>query len=309
MAVLRQLCPQIWGLFLLSGRDHVKQDAFSGFHPVVNLIFFLGVLGFGVVILHPAFLLVGITAAVSYYLLLHGLPGIRRILLLLPLFFAATLLNPLINHHGATVLFSLFGMPYTLEALVYGAVLAGMFSAMILWFGCWNTVLIGDKLTCLFGNLLPSLSLLLVMTFRLIPSLIRKGRQITGARASVGKDLSNSIAGSAAILSALVTWALEGSLITADSMVSRGYGSGKRVSFQIYHMTRRDWVLLALLLLLILAMIGILAVGGAAASFTPEWSIQPVFAPFLLIYSLFTLIPCLLHVREALIWHISRSRI
>ena len=33
------------------------------------------------------------------------------------------------------------------------------------------------------------------------------------------------------ILGALTSWALEGSVVTADSMRSRGYGTSKRTSF------------------------------------------------------------------------------
>ena len=160
----------------------MKRDAFSGYHPAVVFLFFLAVLGFGVVILHPAFLITGLTGAFSYYLLLRGSKGLKQILLMMPLFLAVIILNPLVNRDGTTVLFLLFGKPYTLEALIYGAVLSGMFLTMILWFSCYSAVMTGDKFTSLFGNLLPSLSLLLVMIFRMVPSLIRKGKQITGAR-------------------------------------------------------------------------------------------------------------------------------
>lgn len=286
----------------------MNRDAFSGYHPAVNFLFFLWVLGFGVVILHPAFLLAGLAGALCYYLLLHGIRGIRRILLMLPLLLAVILLNPLINRSGATVLFTLFEIPYTLEALVYGAVLSGMFLTMLLWFGCYGTVVTGDKVTSLFGNLIPSVSLLLVMIFRMVPNLIRKGKQITGARQSIGKQM-NGLEEAMTVLGCLTTWALEGSIVTADSMRSRGYGTAKRSSFVIYRMTGRDWGLLAVIFGLAPGLLLGISTGCTAAAFTPEWDLAPVSPPVLLTYFLFTLIPTLLHLQEAFQWHISRSGI
>lgn len=286
----------------------MKPDAFSGLHPAVNFIFFIGAFGFGVVIQHPAFLIAGLVCAFSYYFLRRGAKGLKNILLMCPLLLAVTLLNPLINRNGQTVLFSLFDLPYTLEALIYGAVLAGMFLTMLLWFSCYSAVMTGDKFTSLFGNLIPSLSLLLVMVFRMVPELIRKGKQITGARASIGKALSGTNE-AMTVLGCLTSWALEGSIVTADAMRSRGYGTAKRTSFAIYRMTARDWVLLGVLGVLAGAVIAVMAAGGTAATFTPQWYIAPTSLPGLCLYCLYLLIPTLLHIKEAITWHISRSRI
>ena len=286
----------------------MKRDAFSGYHPAINFLFFLCVLAFGVVVLHPAFLAVGMVGAFAYYLLLYGIPGVKRIGMMLPLFFAVALLNPLINRNGQTVLFTVFSLPYTKEALIYGIVLGGMLLTMLLWVSCYGTVMTGDKFTSLFGNLLPSLSLLLVMIFRMVPSLIRKGKQISGARRSVGKDLSGKKE-AITVLGCLTTWALEGSIITADSMRSRGYATAKRTSFMIYRMAQRDWILLTVTLFLSAAMIVCVALGHTTATFTPDWFISPTSPVSLGLYGLLTLIPTLLHLQEALVWHISRSRI
>jgi len=286
----------------------MERDAFSGYHPAVNFIFFLAVLGFGVVILHPAFLTAGLIGAFSYYLLLRGIKGLKQIALMMPLFLAVILLNPLINRDGATVLFMVFGKPYTLEALIYGAVLSGMFLTMILWFSCYSAVMTGDKFTSLFGNLLPSISLLLVMIFRMVPSLIRKGKQITGARQSIGKEMSGT--GEAmTVLGCLTTWALEGSIVTADSMRGRGYGTAKRTSFMIYRMSSRDWGLLAAILVLSAALIAVISLGHTTATFTPEWYLAPISPIGLLLYGFLALIPTILQLQEALSWHISRSKI
>lgn len=289
----------------------MKQDAFSRCHPVVNFIYFALAIGFGVVLQHPAYMLAGVLGAAIYYLLLKGRKGIKVILAMLPVFALITLVNPLFNILGETVLFSLFGRPYTLEALYYGAVVGGIFLVMMLWFGCYNVVLTSDKFTSLFGNLIPALSLLLVMVLRMIPNLMGKAVQISGARKSIGKGMGETdskkekILGGMTVLSALTDWALEGSVVTADSMRSRGYGGAKRTNFQIYRMTVADWVLLVLTAVLAAATI---FGGDKSAEFIPALQIAPLTWGFGA-YCAYLLLPTVLHLKEALTWHILRSRI
>lgn len=294
------------------------EDAFSKCHPAVNFLFFAGAIGFGVVIQHPAYLLAAILAAAAYYLLLSGRKGWKMILALLPMLLFLTAINPLLNHYGKTILFHVFGKPYTLEALIYGGALSGIFGVTLLWFGCYNKVLTSDKFTSLFGNLIPALSLLLVMVLRMIPNLIRKAGQISGARNSVGKGTGES-AGTREklncgmmVLGALTSWALEGSLVTADSMRARGYGAGRRSSFRIHRMKAADWSLLALMLCLIGTVICFAACGSTKASFTPVWDIAPVSGIRvwgLAAYGAYLQIPTVFHCKEAIQWHISRSKI
>ena len=237
----------------------MNMDAFSKRHPIVNFIFFLGAIGFGVVVQHPAYLIAGFVSGAVYYLLLNGAKGFRLLLAMVPLFLLVTAINPIFNIYGNTVLFSVFGRPYTLEAIYYGAAVASSIVVMMIWFGCSNTVLTSDKVTTLFGNLIPALSLLLVMVLRMIPNFMRKAAQLTGARKSIGKGIGENASNrdklndGTAILSALTDWALEGSVVTGDAMRCRGYGTAKRTSFMIYRMTGTDGVLLAAQLLLILA--------------------------------------------------------
>ena len=161
-----------FGDFFFLG-DAMTADAFSNCHPAVNFLFFVGAIGFSVLIQHPAYLIVGAIGAAVYYLLLSGRAGWKRIAMLLPMFLALTVVNPLFNTYGERVLFHVFGRPYTVEALLYGAAIAGVFLVMMLWFGCYNAVMTSDKFTSLFGNLIPAISLLLVMVLLTIPALVR----------------------------------------------------------------------------------------------------------------------------------------
>lgn len=289
----------------------MKRDAFSNCHPAVIFLFFLGAIAIGVVVTHPAYLIAGCVGAALYYLLLVGKAGIRNIAALLPFFSLITFINPFINTRGRHILFSVFGRNYTLEALCYGAAIGMMFVLMILWFLCYSLVMTSEKFTSLFGNLLPSISLLLVMVLRLIPALSRKEKQIANARALIGKSpresdsIKEKIRNGTGILSALTDHALEGSIITGDSMKSRGYGTGKRTNFNIYHMTAHDWILTVLMSTLLL---GVVSFGGTKVMFTPVMRIPRVGCGFYL-YCIFLLLPSILHIKETVLWHISISRI
>lgn len=292
----------------------MKQDAFSRFHPVVNFLFFLGAIGFGVMIQHPAYLAAGILCSVVYFLLLRGGKALKLTLTLIPVFAVIALINPLFNTYGKTVLFYLFGRPYTWEALCYGLVLGGMFVLMMVWFSCYNVVLTSDKFVCLFGSLIPSLSLLLVMILRLIPSFMRKTRQIIGARNSIGKggnenaSFREKAASGMTVLSALADWALEGSIVTADSMRARGYGAAKRTSFRIYRMTGWDWAVLALEGVLALIVLITIFTGGTDAGYTYRISISPLTWGYGA-YWAYLLIPTVIELKEEVQWRIIRSKI
>lgn len=292
----------------------MEKDAFSRFHPAVNFLFFVGAIGFGVVLQHPAYLLAGIVCAMTYYLMLKGKSGWRLAVGMIPMFLAIGLLNPLFNTYGRTVLFAYFGRRYTLEALCYGMALGAMFVLMMVWFGCYNVVLTSDKFVCLFGSLIPSLSLLLVMVLRLIPSFMRKTKQIIDARNSIGRggnensSFKEKAASGMTVLSALTDWALEGSIVTADSMRSRGYGAARRTSYCIYRMTARDWAVIALELGLAAVVFATASTGAAAATFTPRISI-PYLTWGYAAYWAYLLIPIVIEIKEVLQWRILRSKI
>ncbi len=298
--------------------SNMKQDSFSKLHPAVNLLFFIGAIAFGVLLQHPVYLLAGIFASGVYYFFLNGRKGIKNITLMIPLFIFITLFNPIVNTRGVTVLFTYLDRPYTLEALIYGIAVAATFVLMLLWLGCYGKVLTGDKFTCLFGNLAPSLSLLLVMVFRLIPNLLQKAKQIIGARSSIGKgtaeksSFKDKLNSGMTVIGVLTSWALEGSITTSDSMRSRGYGTSKRTSFMIYRMTVTDWILTFVMFVLLGIVIFFAANGGMNAEFLPERNITPI-KGFNIIgfiaYLGYLMIPTILNVKEVIQWNISESKI
>ena len=295
-----------------------RQDAFSGYSPQVNFIFYISTVFFTVLIVHPAFLACSLVLSAVYYLQVRGRQGLRMIGGMIPLFLALSLLNPLLNTGGRRVLFCLGSRPYTLEALYYGMALGAMFVAVILWFASYNRTMTSDKFMYVFGRRSPALSMILTMVFRMVPGFQRKARQITTARRCIGKlesgsSLQSRLQPSFAVISSLTSWALEGGVITADSMQSRGYGSGRRSAFSVYSFVKRDRQTICLITVLLVLVLAAVLRGGAHATYTPELSVVGFDDPWLLLGSIcwfvFLSIPIAIDLVEEVRWHVLRSKI
>ena len=291
---------------------------FSDCHPIVNFIFYIGAITMGMCFWHPLFLLCSLILSVSYYFIIKR-NFIRQLKWMLIFFLLISFGNPIFNHLGETVLFTYFGgQPYTLEALFYGFAMASMFLIIIIWFSTYNEVMTSDKFLYCFGGLAPSVSMILTMVLRLVPSFIKKTQQIAGARKCVGMSVedgtkSEKIEHGITIVSALTSWALEGGVVMSDSMRSRGFGYGKRTSFSIYRMKKSDIHLLILMMILIFTIILCAVRGGVDAVYFPRsqiadldniWTILGVIC-----YFIFLSIPTALHLLEELTWRILKSKI
>lgn len=234
----------------------MNKDTFSGFHPAVNLAFFTAALGMTMFILQPVYLLISFVSACAYLLYLQGKKGmLRQVGYLVPLLILMAILNPLFNHEGTTVLWYLPNdNPITLEAVCFGLASAAMMGASIVWFNCCNTVFTSDKIIYLFGRVIPALSLLVSMTMRFVPRFKNFLQSVLQTQKAMHKpeNAKEKLQQALSAFSATVSWAMEQSIVSADSMKSRGYGMGGRTAFSIYLFEKRDGIVLGLLALLCL---------------------------------------------------------
>lgn len=292
-------------------------DTFSTYHPVINFIFYIGAFLFGMILMHPAFLACSMILSIVYYITIRGRAGVKYMLGMIPFYLVLSIVNPFFNPSGERVLFTYFGgRTFTLEALLYGLVLSALFVSVINWFASYNAVMTSDKFLYLFGKWIPSLSLVLTMVLRFVPSYQNQITKISGARKCIGKSMRDGTNREKAghgltIVSALTTWALEGGIITADSMRSRGYGCGKRTSFCLYRWEKRDWMLLFVMLLCIGGVFACTAMGGTKAEFLPAISIEMngYTIAGMIFYIVFLSIPTVLNIWEDIVWRILRSKI
>lgn len=233
-----------------------SKDTFSSFHPVINFLYFIVVLVFSMVFVHPVALLITLVASIWYSVNLTGSKGVKFALTyMLPLYIVATLANIIFNHSGVTILTYLpTGNPLTLESIVYGAAMATMLTAVVIWFSCYSQVMTSDKFIYLFGKIIPALSLIISMTLRFIPKFKAQMDVVVEAQKTLGRDLDEKgfikkIKRAVTIISIMITWSLENAVETAASMNSRGYGLPGRTAFSIYRFDRRDIIALVWILI------------------------------------------------------------
>lgn len=219
---------------------------FKSLHPLTQFIYFVAVLAISMASYNPIIIGISILGAVFYTKYIGK--SVKSILAIIPLIVVVALLNPMFSHKGETILFY-WGNPITLESILYGMCTAFMLFCVILWFGIFNYVMTSDKIVYIFGRIMPKGSLIVSMTLRLVPRLKLHLNTILESQKVMGRDIKTAgfkdkiIIGGKAI-SSLVSWVLEGSIVTSDSMQARGYGKKGRTNYSIFKFTLRDKIIM-----------------------------------------------------------------
>ena len=131
------------------------KDCFSTYHPIINFTYFAAIFAFSMFERHPVFLGISCVCALIYSVYLKGRKAaLFALCAALPIFIVSTVLNPIFNHEGYTLLFYMKnGNPVTLESILFGMVSGAMLVAILMWFSCFNEVISSDKFIYLFGQI------------------------------------------------------------------------------------------------------------------------------------------------------------
>ena len=294
----------------------MNRDAFSGFHPVVNFLFFVAALGLTMFIQQPVYLLISMISGCAYLLYLQGKKGfLRQVGYLVPILVMMAIMNPIFNHEGVTILWYLPNdNPVTLEAICFGLASAVMMGASIVWFNCCNTVFTSDKIIYLFGRVIPALSLMISMTLRFVPRFKNFLQSVLRTQRAMHKpeNTKEKLGQALAAFSATVSWAMEQSIVSADSMKSRGYGLFGRTAFSIYIFEKRDGITLFVLFLLCAGAAVPHIVGLMGWTYYPSMTgelIGPVQIFAYLCYGGMCNLPLIIDMMEDRKWNALRSKI
>lgn len=294
------------------------RDAFDNVNPVVAFVFFVFALLMPMLLLHPVMLGISLFCAVVWLFFIKGRGALGYLLkFVIPITLLTAILNPVFNHAGVTILFYIRDNPVTRESIIYGAASAVMLASVVTWFACFNHIFTSDKTVYLLGRFAPGLSLILSMSLRFVPLFTTQAKRIALAQRGAGMGTGGgSIIARAksglSIISSLITWSLESSVTTADSMRARGYGLHPRRSFANYRFDKRDTLIASAIAL------GIIATGLAAylklisVRYFPSIKLNeatPLFWAFCAVYALTLLIPVIMNLSEALKWRSLRSKI
>ena len=293
------------------------EKGFGTYHPWVNLIYFVVVLGFSMFLMEPVCIAISFAGAFAWALAHKGRRAGVSLGWYLPVFAVTALVNPLFNHEGATILFYLWdGNPVTRESILFGVAAAGLLLCVVAWFTCFHFTMHADKLTYITGRLTPALGVIFSMALRFVPrfrdQLHKVAQAQRGAGETPGARRRDRLRAALRTLSAMATWALESAIVTADSMKARGYGLPGRSAFAIYRFGVRDGVVLGL----ILALGGVVLTGALTGAL--EFRYFPVasgaaFSPARMVcyaaYLALCGLPAVIGVLEERRWKTLQSRI
>jgi energy-coupling factor transport system permease protein len=192
-----------------------------------------------------------------------------------------------------------------------------MLLGVMVWFFFYTEIMTSDKFIYLFGKIIPSMSLVISMTLRFVPRFITQFKQVINAQKCMGNSITEGSIikrgkNLLKIFSAMISWALENAIDTADSMKARGYGLPGRTAFSIYTMSKRDkatfsFIFIIGIYILVGGFLGIMEfkffpyIKGAEIN---SFSISMYFA-----YLLLMIAPVISEVWEVRRWNALRSKI
>ena len=312
-------------------------SGFKGYHPLVNVLFFISIIAFGMLLRHPVYLVISFISSTAYYLKLSGKDGRKTVFrFLLPMLLFVVIINSFFNHYGVTTLFILpSGNNFTFEALVMGIVSGITVVSVIQWFFCCNEVVTEDKFMHIFGRILPKGALVVSMILRFVPLYRRRYKEISQARKCMGLNGTDSFTckmkNPFKNIGILVSWSFENALETADSMKARGYGLKGRTYYSRFQWHTGDTLALILLVLFDALIIFGLVSNSAYCIYNPYVIInQPsemgttyiinelnlTINPFsflsivsLIAFTLLCFLPLTIDLKEDIKWHRLQSKI
>lgn len=280
----------------------------------MNLAYFVIVIGITMFSMSPAFLLANLMLSWIYSILLRGSAVIKQNLIVAAFtLIVMSVINLFFTHEGVTVLFYLNDNAITLEALIYGLCSAAMLISVITWFVSFNVIMSSEKLIYIFGKTAPVIGLTLSMIFRYVPLLKERYAEIHTGQMCMGREKEkgflNRMRQFGKEVSILISWSLESSIESADSMEARGYGLKGRTSFHLYRLQMRDICFLSITFLLALTVIYGKYSGKDAVSFYPDfrYNFDLQSAAVLLAYSVLAILPALMDVYGEMKWKQSKQ--
>ncbi len=231
--------------------------------------------------------------------------------------------------------------PVTVESLVYGLIMGLMLANVILWFNVLGKVSSMQGFIELFTKLSPTAGMMIARITVFIPELLVQAKLVDRAQRTFStpraheagqyktdqsgalqaeamstsatfvatdsaegtsrRSRKRQLAYGGALSSHLMEWGMEKSLITAHSMVARGYGSRKRTSFRRTRLTIRDLVPLSITLALGLTSFICVIWAGMHYTYYPHLSPLTLwwgYLPFVLL----CLVPLVLQLGEEYAW-------
>lgn len=289
---------------------------FAKINPAMLFIYYASIIIISMFCMNP--IMIGISVLGSYIFLVSSEFGVRRSdhLICILIIIIGTAVNMIFSHNGKTVLLVINNSPITLESAIYGFFASLMITAVFVWFRTFSKIMTSDKLLYLFGALSPKLELILSIALRYIPLFSAQAQKIKEAQQTSGMyredSLRDEMKNVNRVFSVMVTWALENGIVTAESMEARGYGVGRRTSFNLFRIKRSDIIFVTITILLFGVVIASLFFGALEFHYYPLFLLPSISLSqkvAYVSYIILVLMPSFIEKCEELRWKYYRSKI
>ena len=262
-------------------------------HPTIYIIYYVLWLVFLFLFNNPFYI---IASYIAIFALIY-LQGIRSefkntIKMVIPMAILVFILNPILYHEGAHRIYLIGSFFVTLEASVYGCIMAASLFLVLLLFSSYNAAISYQEMLYVFSKKFSNLSMVVVMALRFIPLLNFRAVEVNEIHKLSDDDLSNfdnlekldnlsnsldnlkskfksskkvelaesenklsfadKVKNTASVFAIVIGWSIEESMLTAKSMKSRAYGVAKRTNYLNFKFNLIDYVLIILMMVVLI---------------------------------------------------------
>ena len=282
-------------------------NVFHTYHPAVAFAYLACAIALAMACMHPVYAALSLAGALAASAVCRGLRAtLLSLRWVVPVCLVVAAANPLFVASGSTELFRLGTRAIYAEALFYGLCSGAMFASVFLWFASYSACMDSENSMALFGNVAPTVTLMVSQVLRLVPQFVSRGRAISDVQdcvsAAAARDKREESGDRMRIVSVLMGWGMEDALERSDAMRARGYDCGsRRTTYARFRFGRSDAAVLALVV--VLAAASALCACAALANFSFYPTISGV-APFWLYipYALLMAVPSVLWLYDWLVW-------
>lgn len=286
-------------------------DRFSKLHPLTQFIFFILTFFLVLCINNPFFSIICLFSALLYRAKIKFDTILKSIGMAVVLILMTAVFNMLFVHYGENVIFEINALPCTVESLLYGANQGTVLSSVILWFISFGEIFDSERVIyiCRFT---PKTALIFSMVLGFIPRFNKKIIQIREAKQALrGAENTNTLKeklkNAINTFSALITYSLESSIITAQSMNARQYNP-KAISPRRFRYTLYDITAILLLLVLCAVVIYEKLAGHILFTFNPKISNVHLSPAGIICFAMIQLFPLIIDLWEDMQWKLSNAK-
>jgi energy-coupling factor transport system permease protein len=260
---------------------------------------------------NPYFSLVSLLCGVIYTVKIKGKAIARSLVNIALLVPVVGLFNMLFAHYGETVLFKIKDVEFTLQALFYGINQGMVLAGVVVWLIAFGEIVDSEKIAYVF-RYTPKLSLIFSMVIGFIPRFIRKHNDIKNAKLALNsgkapKTLKQKMSTSVENFSALITYCLESSIITSQSMEARGYNP-TLIRYSRYKIKPLDIVVGGLVAILTIIVAYEKISGNIVFVFDPYIYSESFSTLAFVAFAVLELLPIIIDLWEDLLWKLSNAK-